>query len=37
MHPSEVRVIGKWPLNANGKIDRDALREMLAAESSDRH
>jgi amino acid adenylation domain-containing protein len=30
MHPSEIRLVGEWPLNANGKIDRKALREMLA-------
>jgi len=33
MHPSEVRLVGEWPLNANGKIDRKALRDWLAAES----
>jgi len=32
MHPSEVRAIAQWPLNANGKIDRKALRDLLAAE-----
>jgi acyl-coenzyme A synthetase/AMP-(fatty) acid ligase len=37
MHPTEVRVIGKWPLNANGKIDRNALRDMLATPVSERH
>jgi amino acid adenylation domain-containing protein len=30
MHPSEVRAMREWPLNANGKIDRKALRAMLA-------
>jgi len=33
MHPSEIRAIGDWPLNANGKIDRNALRAMLSADS----
>jgi amino acid adenylation domain-containing protein len=32
MQLSEVRLIGEWPLNANGKIDRGALRAMLADE-----
>lgn len=31
MHPGEVRLIARWPLNANGKIDRKALRDSLAA------
>ena len=30
MQPSEIRLIAEWPLNANGKIDRKALRAMLA-------
>jgi amino acid adenylation domain-containing protein len=30
MHPSEIRTVADWPLNANGKIDRRALGEMLA-------
>lgn len=31
MHLSEVRFIGEWPLNANGKIDRRALLQLLDA------
>lgn len=31
MHPSEVRLVAQWPLNANGKIDRKALRDSLGA------
>ena len=31
MHPSDIRLIGQWPLNANGKIDRKALQAMLSA------
>lgn len=31
MHPSEIRLIREWPLNANGKIDRKALQAMLSA------
>ena len=34
MHPSQVRVIRDWPLNANGKIDRKALQALLSAKSS---
>ncbi|HWA36483.1 MAG TPA: amino acid adenylation domain-containing protein [Burkholderiales bacterium] len=30
MQPSEIRVVKEWPLNANGKIDRRALRDSLA-------
>jgi amino acid adenylation domain-containing protein len=31
MHPSEIRLVAEWPLNANGKIDRKALRALLSA------
>ena len=31
MAPQEVRVVEAMPLNANGKIDRRALRERLVA------
>lgn len=31
MHPSDIHLIGEWPLNANGKIDRKALLAMLSA------
>jgi amino acid adenylation domain-containing protein len=34
MHPRELRLITEWPLNANGKIDRRALREILAGEAA---
>lgn len=30
MHPSEIRLVSEWPLNANGKIDRKALRALLS-------
>jgi len=30
MHPSELRTIAEFPLNANGKVDRKALLAMLA-------
>jgi amino acid adenylation domain-containing protein len=33
MHPSEIHLVSEWPLNANGKIDRNALRAMLAADN----
>jgi|CXWL01.1.fsa_nt_gi amino acid adenylation domain-containing protein len=33
MHPSEIHLISEWPLNANGKIDRKALRDRLASTS----
>jgi amino acid adenylation domain-containing protein len=29
MHPSDIRLVRDWPLNANGKVDRAALRRML--------
>jgi len=31
MHPSEIRPVAHWPLNANGKIDRRALRDSMTA------
>jgi amino acid adenylation domain-containing protein len=34
MHPSELRLVSQWPLNSNGKIDRRALRNMLAGEAA---
>lgn len=34
MQPSEIRAIGEWPLNANGKIDRKALQAILSADDS---
>lgn len=33
MHPSEIRLVGEWPLNANGKIDRKALRATLSVDN----
>ena len=30
MHPGEIRLIREWPMNANGKIDRKALRDTLS-------
>ncbi len=35
MVPREVRILEAFPLNANGKIDRNALRAMLDAELED--
>lgn len=32
MHPSALRTIAEFPLNANGKVDRKALQALLAAE-----
>lgn len=34
MVPKEIRLIDAFPLNQNGKIDRKALRAMLAAEET---
>jgi amino acid adenylation domain-containing protein len=31
MHPSALHLVTDWPLNANGKVDRKALRDRLAA------
>lgn len=31
MQPSAIQVIGQWPLNPNGKVDRKALRALLEA------
>jgi acyl-coenzyme A synthetase/AMP-(fatty) acid ligase len=32
MVPREIRLAPELPLNANGKVDRPALRAMLASE-----
>jgi acyl-coenzyme A synthetase/AMP-(fatty) acid ligase len=29
MVPREIRLVADWPLNANGKVDRAALRALL--------
>jgi amino acid adenylation domain-containing protein len=34
MHPSGLRCVSEFPLNANGKVDRKALQAMLVAEGS---
>jgi amino acid adenylation domain-containing protein len=31
MVPREIRLVADWPLNANGKVDRHALRALLEA------
>lgn len=33
MHPSEIHLIGQWPLNANGKIDRSAAGDVVGVGS----
>ena len=33
MHPSELRLVSEFPLNANGKVDRKVLLASLAAQA----
>lgn len=33
MQPSAIRLVTEWPLNANGKVDRKALRALLEADA----
>ena len=33
MHPSALHLVTDWPLNANGKVDRAALRAVVDAEA----